>query len=446
MRNQVQSVVGSQTVGLQAKLADKGWVWAGGYYLEMLRMKDAVKTASRSQMWAEPGIGAAAFNGGAVLSQGEIGNAVESGMNQYMYTLAAVEQQIRGISRESTSSKNPLVAPALTAPVTEDDFKASDGGASVKNTIKRYLSALPMQIVASVTNTIKTDTAVDPVFQIKNIGDSLILFGEGAWAFKTPILAIGKGVVAGASSSLLPGSSLLAGAAEAVVSFIEQTWDQIKLALGGIIFAGYFLAYYLPMIPFIIFALGVVGWLIVVIEAVVASALWAVMHITPSQDGSFIGGQQQGYLLLMSVFFRPALMVVGLVAAIAVTLPAMSFINAGFLMTFRSLQADSVTGIVGIAGAVAIYSFLVTSVMLNIFGLSQSLPDRILRWINAGIGDLGEQDSLRRVQGGASGQARAAMVGALRLNGKPGNSGKPAESTTARISLSSAGIADSGGI
>lgn len=82
------------------------------------------------------------------------------------------------------------------------------------------------------------------------------------------------------------------------------------------------------MVPFFIFGLGMIGWIVQLVEALAAGSLWMIMHLTPERDDSFIGSQQQGYLLLMSLFARPPLMVLGLVANMTILTPAVRFINA----------------------------------------------------------------------------------------------------------------------
>jgi len=141
-----------------------------------------------------------------------------------------------------------------------------------------------------------------------------------------------------------------------------------------------------------------------------AGMLWAAAHTTPAREDSFIGSQTQGYMLVMSGFFRPALMVLGLVASNALLYPCTAYLNESFVTNFRSLQADSVTGLFSLACYLVIYSIVVFVMYMLIFGLPQTLPDNILRWIGAGVGDLGEKGMGSRLEGTASQQARQAAV------------------------------------
>ena len=112
----------------------------------------------------------------------------------------------------------------------------------------------------------------------------------------------------------------------------------------------------------------------------------------------------------MSVFFRPPLMILGLIASIAILNPVVAFFNEAFMLSFRVLQTDSITGLLTVCGVVMVYCFIVLSIFSLTFALPQTLPDRILRWVGAGIGDLGEQQSMGRVESAASGAARMAYT------------------------------------
>ncbi|MFP3507867.1 hypothetical protein SB786_37145, partial [Burkholderia sp. SIMBA_062] len=68
------------------------------------------------------------------------------------------------------------------------------------------------------------------------------------------------------------------------------------------------------------------------------------MHMTP--DRTFVGSQTQGYLLLLSLFARPALAVLGLFAAVLVSDPVIDYIAQGFFAMRGAVVTSS--GNVGI--------------------------------------------------------------------------------------------------
>ena len=128
--------------------------------------------------------------------------------------------------------------------------------------------------------------------------------------------------------------------------------------------------------------------------------------MTPER--SFIGGQHQGYLLLLSLFARPALIVIGLFAAMLLANPIIEYVTI-FFFAVRTANVTN-SGIVGVVHAVLtfkdwllMYAFVITPIVYMVFGLSQSLPDTVLSWIGAGIRSMGETN--------ATGEMRAAMIG-----------------------------------
>lgn len=157
----------------------------------------------------------------------------------------------------------------------------------------------------------------------------------------------------------------------------------------------------------------VVGWILAVLQSIIAAPLWAVMHMTP--DRTFVGSQSQGYLLLLSLFARPALAVVGLFAAMLVSDPIIDFIAKGFF----AMRGAVVTS-TGTVGAIAsflsfawwfmVFGLTLLPVLYMTFGLPQILPDHVLRWIGAGVSDLGETQAVGQMR---SGMAHAASSGAL---------------------------------
>src|SRR6202041_1577984 len=99
-------------------------------------------------------------------------------------------------------------------------------------------------------------------------------------------------------------------AMESMIKWVQPLF----LAAAAAFFAiGVFLGFYMPIYPYMLFTFGVIGWIIIVIEAMVAAPLVA-MGITHPENHDFLGRSQQAVMLLLSVFLRPALMVIGLFA------------------------------------------------------------------------------------------------------------------------------------
>jgi conjugal transfer/type IV secretion protein DotA/TraY len=160
----------------------------------------------------------------------------------------------------------------------------------------------------------------------------------------------------------------------------------MKVIVIPLALAGAFLAYVLPMIPYVLMFLGVMSWLISVFIATVAAPLWAISHATP--DGHDVFGQgASGYVLLMSVVLRPALMILAMIASMA-TLTAMNkILGLGFTTAFAGAQINSVTGLIGFITSILIYVVIVIVLCFGCFRLIHTVPDAILKWIGGSDDD-----------------------------------------------------------
>ncbi|HHZ28484.1 MULTISPECIES: DotA/TraY family protein [Xanthomonas] len=192
----------------------------------------------------------------------------------------------------------------------------------------------------------------------------------------------------------------------------------------------FYFGVFLPSLPYTIFMVVVCGWVLAVLQTAIAAPLWAVMHMTP--DRTFVGSQRQGYLLLMSLFARPALAVIGLFAGVLVSDPLIDYTARAFF-SMRGAVATS-TGTVGaisefltFAWWLIVFGFTLLPILYMSFGLPQVLPDKVLQWIGAGVSDLGETGALSHMRG--AGAATTAQMGRVagrnaRLGGPGGGGGR----------------------
>ena len=162
----------------------------------------------------------------------------------------------------------------------------------------------------------------------------------------------------------------------------------------------------LPSLPMMIFMVVIVGWLLGVLQTILAIPLWALLHMTP--EPTFVGSQRQGYLLLLSLFARPALAVIGLFAAILISDPLVTFVVNGFFAIRGAIDGGMGDNIV-LYYLSAVPQFLMWMLALSIllvvvlhmcFALPQTLPGAVLQWIGAGVTDLGESGAMGKIQGG----------------------------------------------
>lgn len=166
------------------------------------------------------------------------------------------------------------------------------------------------------------------------------------------------------------------------------------------------LAFILPMLPFLFWVLAVTGYFLLVVEAVVASSLWAVAHL--KMDGEGISGDsaRQGYLMVLALLMTPVLMIFGYIVGMTIFRVTSGIIDIGFYYALSGLDGGPLTWLVGMA---ALAVLIVVSYIIMIersFSLVSEFPTRVLAWIG------GRAEVTRGEEARMQGAAVAAGAGA----------------------------------
>ncbi len=228
-------------------------------------------------------------------------------------------------------------------------------------------------------------------------------------------------------------------------------------AIAGMLFtAGFMLNFYVPLYPYLLFMFGAMGWLLTVVEAMVAAPMVA-FGMTHPEGHDFMGRAEQALMLALSVFIRPTLMVIGYMAGILLSYVAFDFVNSVIGRVFLSAfshdpSAQNTTN--GFASLDAVYMVVIGSptgtengqyshsdltdfmlipllmvaygmIMIEIvnqcFSAIHLIPDMVLRWIGAPqTGDQSEKyvQAIKQGMQQASKQAGDTAGGAVSGKGK----------------------------
>lgn len=146
----------------------------------------------------------------------------------------------------------------------------------------------------------------------------------------------------------------------------------------------------LPMVPFFMWFAVIIGWVIQVLEAVVASPIWAIMHLTDGDD--LVGSAGLGYKMLLALILKPVLMVFGLISAFVLMNVLGDVFNMVWANVFVMSQVNS-----GIVERV-LSEFVVSPIVyfaMNVMLVTGCLKmihmaDNILNWIGSGSPSLGD--------------------------------------------------------
>jgi conjugal transfer/type IV secretion protein DotA/TraY len=404
----------SVSTGVQSfltSLTNDGWSMAGGWYqrVGMLRSELSGITSESVGSVTPPSLSSLPVDARATLLSNSVATVTET-------IVKKAEDPGNGYA-DSTTIKPEDIASLLPKDGTSDVNVGS-----LANDMGVKLSLMINSLMQSATNTaIGSSGNVDAVSRMKTTGDVLTSYRLILWTAQSTLetTMTATRVVVGA----VGGVEVLGNKVD-MSKVTDALWDWVQAVpipiLGKLATYAGILAFYfgvlLPSLPYTIFMITVVGWILAVVQTAVAAQLWCIMHMRPSQ--TFVGSDAQGYLLLLALFVRPALTVIGLFGAMLIADPIVDYIAKAFF----AMRGDVVTS-TGLLGAVAqFYSFfwwftafgmLLLPVLYMIFGLPQTLSDHVLRWINAGVHDLGATGATSAMQARASGHAAEAGAEAL---------------------------------
>ena len=183
---------------------------------------------------------------------------------------------------------------------------------------------------------------------------------------------------------------------------------------------GLALAYYLPAIPFIRWISALVGWIILVVEALVAAPLWLCAHALPEGDGAAGQHGKRGYFLLLGILIRPPLMVCGFFAAVILMNVVGRLLGAGFEIFVGGTMQTKIIGITGTFAMLVILGIVVIMTANKFFSLIHYLPEYVTNWIGQqfhGLGEKEDQAGVKNVFVGSTNAVSSGAHGARELRG-----------------------------
>lgn len=240
---------------------------------------------------------------------------------------------------------------------------------------------------------------LDPMSRLVNGGHSMVT--SSMWAFG--IGGVSKIASFFVAEDFLNSLSILAFAF-AMIGFV----------------AGVFLAYVLPLLPFIYFTFAVMGWVLEIFEAIIAMPLWALAHLRIEEGGMPGPAALPGYQLLLMILIRPALIVIGLIGGYVIFGAVMYYFISLFGSAVSITRADYVgdtTGWIGVFVYTIIFVFLAYNIALMCFKMIDDVPKGILRWMGSAAQPFSDS------RGDPINGTREAVVGAVAGGGKLYSSG-----------------------
>ncbi|HTM63589.1 MAG TPA: DotA/TraY family protein [Gammaproteobacteria bacterium] len=248
-------------------------------------------------------------------------------------------------------------------------------------------------------------TETDPLAQLMSLGNMYLSIIEIIfWIFFGVMMVVA--ILAMVTSMQIFGSGMAQGIASIFMDLFLMFGPLVMIILTMFLTIGALYAVYVPMIPFTIFTLGAIGWMISTVEAMVAAPLVALGIISPSGHHELLGKAEPALGLLFNIFMRPSLMIFGLFAAMLLSMQVLKMTNMGF--AFFSYTSGLSGG-----GVFKLIIVMLTNVAFNIAILNKTftviyiIPERVLSWIGIQVPHEGAAE-LQEVKGGVEKGAQTA--------------------------------------
>lgn len=376
-----------------AALVQGGWAMAGGWYQRV----GAIRRQLNDIAGGTPGtVTAPNFY---ALHKGPMTDLVNASVTSISEAIQKKSASAAGFQSNSLSEIGSVVPKSGASDLNIGSIEA-DMNSRFDTVTNRIQKSMVGVLLGS-------DTDVDAVSRMKMTGDALTLIdadiNAGLITMKTAATTLR--VVAAGVDSLSPVNIKTYEAAESLDSWLDNVPGRLlNRMLSFVEPLAFYFGSFLPALPYSIFTIVVVGWVLAVLQTCLAAPLWAIMHMRPSQ--TFVGSEAQGYLLLLALFVRPALAVIGLFAAMLVADPVVDYIVKAFFTSSGAISSGTTlswfAGIFQFFWTLSIFGLLLMPVLYAIFALPQTLPDHVLRWINAGVHDLGATSAANEMRGGVT--------------------------------------------
>jgi conjugal transfer/type IV secretion protein DotA/TraY len=240
----------------------------------------------------------------------------------------------------------------------------------------------------------------DPMMEFQSIGQKIAIINftvsSGITAARIGAAAIEGGSESWIAKAVTLGTSgILGKALRQSVESLWEMWSKVMTIMFGI---ELLYTVVLPTMPLVMWIVGCLGYLIYVVEALVASPFWMVMHSHPDGDEVF-GRGASGYPIVMTIVLYPSLMVLGLAAGMQIV-HAMGWVTWTIaLPAITATLGDSAFMLTSLLGVILIYGMLVLALIYKSFSLVHELPNSILQWMGVGshFANLGEKDAMNSI-------------------------------------------------
>ena len=359
----------------QTQLKALGWTGAGAYYLEFARLNGQ----TLSLLSGVPEITPPSYDGFGPSLSSDLAPLVQS------------SQALMTTLQNYVTTQDGLSAPGGQGDLFSGATPGEDGSGVMEQLFRRlHLNDYMLQLLQTAIAPTGNNWA-DPFSALMGLGNTMVTIAVAAMGL-AGLAASGTASTAATAFQLLTLNFTGAGLTVAAHFLMNFLATPIFMLLLGLLIPGLTIAFVLPMIPWVMWMAGVMGWLILVCEAVIAVPLWMLAHMT--MEGAGLHGRAtEGYGLLFNVLFRPTLMLFGLFlgyfifASTSFLIRETFGVAAGFILEHGWL----VTNVLGVVVLLSIFVMTHVVAAMMSFRMISLVPHhvpRLLGFSGAGRVDM----------------------------------------------------------
>lgn len=386
-----------------------GWIMAGAYYFDIAKISgnsvDQTKKEWNNPVASFPNLGSNSLlkSLSDQLSPGGCNDNARNALDKYCMD----ESKNNASANNNNSGSNSGSQANPDLPTTKDFFHSNQPKSpSVKKIANQMFGTLTQEVKRTMTGVNKVYQSMGDIYHAQTLGGNpiilvstmgLLLVNCVETIFIGIVIAVTTATIVGGLLTIIGvGIPIILGVI-AIMLWLIPLFMAILLPL---LITGATLAYYVPMIPFILFLFGVMTWFASVIEAMIAAPLVALGLAHP--DGhEHLGQAQYAVMLLANVFLRPLLMIFGFIAATILSSVMLWLVNYGFGKIWIEFKQDFL-GVMYFVATMVVYLTLVLTIINRAFALIYEVPNKVLRWIGGSPEQTGEGAALEEAKAGIS--------------------------------------------
>ena len=216
----------------------------------------------------------------------------------------------------------------------------------------------------------------DPITFTSRLGHNIVYAVAGARA----TLGYLEGIAESGKNVRTWGVAPVAAFFGGVLAFLI---DFLKVIVALIYPQAAAMAYFLPLLPSLIWAMAFLSWLLMYAEAIFNAPLAVTLMATPEGEGIAGSRMERKIAMLAALILKPTFLIVGLLLSMMILSIGFVFLNQVFWMAAASVtwRFDPIA----VVALISIWFTIITVFMHNTFKIIPTFADNSLEWFLGGI-------------------------------------------------------------